>query len=305
MAEYFYFDEKFVEKQKATIPVMTHAFLYGTSVFEGIRAYYNEEDSQLYAFRVREHFERLFKSAKYLYMDTLHTIDEYIEITRALLKKNNFRQDVYLRPVLYKAGESIGPRIKSLPDKFLMIAVPMGDYIDVSKGLRVCVSNWRRNSDNAIPPKAKISGAYVNTSLISTDSRVAGFDDAIVLSEEGYVTEGSAMNLFIIRDKKLITPPITDNILEGITRSTVIQLAKEVLNLEVEERRVLRSELYIAQEAFYSGTGAQLSPIVNIDNRDLGNGKVGETFSELQKLYMDVVKGKIPKYKDWCLSVYD
>lgn len=304
MSEFVYMDGKYVEKEKATIPVMTHAFLYGTGIFEGIRAYYNQEDNQLYAFRVPEHYERLLRSAKIMHMDPGHTIDEFCKITKDLIQKNGYRQNCYIRPNLYKSGQKIGPGLSNNPDSFMIFTLAMEDYIDTSKGLKVCVSNWRRNSDNAIPPRAKITGAYANTALIVTDARLAGFDDAIVLTEDGVVTEGSAMNLFVIIDGKLVTTSTTDNILQGVTRNTVIQLAKD-LGIEVEERVIDRTELYIADEAFYCGTGAQISPIVSVDNRNLGDGKVGPIATKLQKLYFDVVCGRAPKYKEWCMPIYD
>lgn len=305
MIEYVYMDGKYIEKEKATIPVMTHGFLYGTSIFEGIRAYYNPEEKQLYAFRVPEHFERLHKSAKIMHMSQIHTTDEYCAIVKKLLQKNKYTEDVYVRPTAYKSAQKIGTNMLNNPDSILIFTTPLGEYLDISKGLRVCVSNWRRTSDNAIPPRAKVGGAYANAALIATDAKLAGFDDAIALTEDGVVTEGSAMNLFIIEDGKLITTSTTSNILKGITRDTIIQLAKDVMGLEVEERTINRTELYVADEAFYCGTGAQVSPIVNIDNRDLSDGKVGPISTKLQKLYFDVVKGRVPKYKKWCMPIYD
>lgn len=238
-------------------------------------------------------------------MESPYTIDEYCDITKKLLKKNNYKQDVYLRPTLFKSAQKIGPGLIGNPDSYLLFTLPMGDYIDTTKGLKVCVSNWRRNADNSIPPRAKISGSYANTALIITDARLSGFDDAIVLSSEGRVTEGSAMNLFLVQNDKLITTRTCDDILIGITRNTIIQLAKEVLKLEVEEREVCRTELYTSDEAFYSGTGAQISPIVSVDHRNLGNGEVGPIAKDLQKLYFDVVKGNVDKYKEWCMPIYD
>lgn len=305
MTEFVYMDGKYVEKENATIPIMTHGFLYGTSIFEGIRAYYNPEENQLYAFRVPEHFERLRKSAKIMHMNVENTTQELCDITKTLIAKNQYKEDTYIRPTLYKSAQKIGTHMLNNPDSLLIFTVAMGDYIDTSKGLRVCVSNWRRTSDNAIPPRAKVGGAYANAALIATDSRLAGFDDAIVLSEDGTVTEGSAMNLFLVSDGKLVTTMATDNILQGITRDTIITLAKDVLGLEVEVRPMDRTELYVADEAFYCGTGAQVSPIVNIDNRDLGDGKVGPISKQLQKLYFDVVKGRVPEYKNWCMPIYD
>lgn len=304
MTEFVYINEDYIEKEKAVIPVMTHGFLYGTAIFEGIRAYYNEDEDQLYAFRVPEHFERLGKSAQIMHMKVKNSIEELCEITKNVLKKSQYKQDTYVRPTLYKSDQKIGTHMVGTTDSLLVFATPLGDYVDISKGLKVCVSNWRRNSDNALPPRAKICGAYANAALISTDARLAGFDDAVVLSEDGTVTEGSAMNLFLVEDGKLITTQTTDNILKGITRDTIMQLAREVMGLDVIEKVIDRTELYIADEAFYCGTGAQVSPVVNIDNRDLGDGKVGPISKELQKLYFDVVKGRVPEYRKWCMPIY-
>lgn len=303
MAEFYFMDGKMVEAEKAMIPVRTHAFLYGTAVFEGIRAYWNEDEKQLYAFRVPEHYERLINSGKIMYMKSPYTIEEYCDITKNLLKKNGYKQDAYMRPNLYKAAQKVGPGLYDNEDRFMLITNKMGDYIDTSKGLKVCVSSWRRNGDNAIPPRAKVAGSYANAALIKTDAHNAGFDDAVVLDEAGQVTEGSAMNLFLVQNGKLITTMKTDNILVGITRNTVMELAKD-LGIETEERAIDRTELYISDEAFYCGTGAQISPIVSVDNRELGDGNVGPVSKELQKLYFDVVRGKVAKYKHWCMPIY-
>lgn len=305
MKDFVYMNEKYIEKEHACIPVMTHGFLYGTSIFEGIRAYYNESDKQLYAFRVPEHFDRLRNSAKIMHMTVEKSTKELCQITKTLLQKNGYTQNVYIRPTLYKSAQRIGTSLLNNPDSLLIFTVPMEDYIDTTKGLKICVSNWRRTSDNAIPPRAKVGGAYANAALIASDSKLAGFDDAIALSECGEVTEGSAMNLFLVVNNKLVTTKTTDNILKGITRDTVMQLAREVMNLEIEERTIDRTELYLADEAFYCGTGAQVSPIVSIDNRNLGDGKIGPVSSKLQKLYFDVVRGKVKEYKEWCMPIYD
>ena len=304
MTEFYFMNGEYVEASKAVIPVRTHAFLYGTAVFEGIRAYWNEEEKQLYAFRVPEHYERLQRSAKVMYMESPYTTEEYCEITKKLLAKNGYKEDCYMRPNLYKSAQKVGPGLYDNPDSFMIIVNKMGDYIDTSKGLNVCVSSWRRNSDNAIPPRAKVAGAYANAALIKTDAHNAGFDDAIVLDEAGQVTEGSAMNLFLVQNGKLVTTMKSDNILVGVTRNTIMELAKDVLGLEVEERAVDRTEIYISDEAFYCGTGAQVSPIVTVDGRKLGDGNVGPISKELQKLYFDVVKGKVPKYKHWGMPIY-
>jgi len=302
---YVFMDGEFVAYENAKISVRTHAFLYGTSVFEGIRAYWNEEEKQMYAFRMKEHYERLRNSAKIMIMDTKYSIQEMCDITIDLLKKNAHKSDAYIRPTLYKSAEVVGPKLINNPDSFLIFTTPLGQYIDISKGLSVCVSSWRRNDDNAIPPRAKVSGSYANTALIATDAVRAGFDDAIVLDQIGQVTEGSAMNLYLVENGKLVTTKQTDNILIGVTRNTVKELAEKEFGIEVIEREIDRTELYIADEAFYCGTGAQISPITSIDHRNLGDGNIGPITAKLQKLYFDVVKGKVAKYKHWCTPVYD
>ncbi|HEY9885967.1 MAG TPA: branched-chain amino acid transaminase [Vampirovibrionales bacterium] len=298
-----YFEGKFVNKDEAKISIATHAFLYGTSVFEGIRAYWNEEKQKISIFRPLGHFERLHRSAKLLRMQLEQSPEELVELCIELIKKNKPTQDVYIRPIAYKAGIRIGPSLLNNPTEFCMFAVPMGDYIDTTKGISVTVSNWRRVEDNAIPPRAKIAGSYVNTALAKTDALLSNFADAIVLDESGHVSEGSAMNLFLIRDGKLITPPCSSNILEGITKHTLIELAQEAMGLDVEQRIIDRTELYICDEIFFCGTGAQVSPITSIDHYQIGNGQVGETTKKLRDLYFDIVRSKIPKYSKWCYEV--
>ncbi|MDD3594359.1 MAG: branched-chain amino acid transaminase [Candidatus Gastranaerophilales bacterium] len=300
-----YLDGKYLNYEDAKLPVRTHAFLYGTSVFEGIRAYWNETNKQLYIFRMKEHYERILRSCKIMHMQVPYSVQDMCDITVELLKKNAPETDTYIRPTIFKTAEKVGPGLLDNPDSFLIFTTPLGQYCDLSKGLSVCVSSWRRVEDNAIPPRAKVSGAYANTALIVTDAKLAGFDDAIVLSEAGNVTEGSAMNLFLIEDGKLITTKTTDNILVGVTRNTIKEVAQKELGLEVIEREIDRTELYIADEAFYCGTGAQVSPITKIDNRKIGTGEVGEISKKIQTLYFELVKGNVEQYKHWCVGVYD
>ncbi len=304
MSEYVYINGEYIESDKAVIPVRTHAFLYGTSVFEGIRAYYNREEEQMYAFRVREHYQRLLASAKVMWMKSPYTLEEYADITKELLKKNNYRTDAYIRPTLYKSAIKVGPTLTDNEDSFLIFTTPFGNYFDSDKGLKLCVSNWRRTSDNAIPPRAKVSGAYANSALIKTDAHEAGFDDAVVLSESGQVTEGSAMNIFLVINGVLTTTSTTDDILVGVTRNTILELAKE-LEIPVKERSIDRTELYNADEVFCCGTGAQIVPVESIDHRIIGNGMTGEITKKIQALYYDVVRGKVEKYKHWCTPIYD
>ena len=304
MVEHIFLNGEYIEADKALMPVRTHAFLYGTSVFEGIRAYYNKDENQLYAFRVKEHYERLLQSAKVMWMKSPYTIKEYENITKDLLKLNGYKTDVYIRPTLYKSSETIAPTLTDNEDSFLIFTTPFGDYFDNSRGLKLCVSNWRRTSDNAIPPRAKVGGAYANSSLIKTDAHKAGFDDAIVLSESGKVTEGSGMNIFLVINGVLVTPETTSDILVGVTRNTVIELAQE-LGIPVRERTVDRTELYAAEEVFCCGTGAQIVHVESIDHRGVNDGKIGSVTKQIQELYFDVVKGKVDKFKKWCTPVYD
>jgi len=303
MTEYVLMDGKFVEEKDANISVRTHAFLYGTSVFEGIRAYWNNEEKQLYIFRMKEHYERLHRSAKIMHMHPAYSVQEMCDMTTELLAKNASEADTYIRPTLYKSGHTIGPKLTG-PDSFLVFTCALGNYVDISKGLKVCVSSWKRLDDNTIPPRAKVSGAYANTALIITEALNAGYDEALVLASDGHVTEGSAMNFFIVQNGKLITSPITDNILVGVTRDTIKQIAQNEFGLEVIERSIDRTELYLSDEAFYCGTGAQVSPITSIDSRILGDGNIGPITQKIQSLYFDIVKGKVEKYKNWCVPVY-
>ena len=304
MTEYVFIHGDYIEASEAKLPIRTHAFLYGTSVFEGIRAYYNAEENQMYAFRVREHFERLLKSAKIMWMNSPYSLDDYCNITKELLRRNNYREDAYIRPTLYKSSIKVGPTLTDNEDSFLIFTTPFGDYFDGNRGLKLCVSSWRRTSDNAIPPRAKVSGAYANAALIKTDAHEAGFDDAVVLSESGHVTEGSAMNIFLVSNGKLITSAATDDILIGITRNTVIELAKD-LGIPVEEREIDRTELYLADEVFCCGTGAQIVHVESIDHRNIADGQIGNVTRQIRDLYFDVVKGKVDKYKGWCTPIYD
>ena len=237
-------------------------------------------------------------------MKSPYTLEEYAVITKELLKKNNYRTDAYIRPTLYKSAIKVGPTLTDNEDSFLIFTTPFGNYFDSDKGLKLCVSNWRRTSDNAIPPRAKVSGAYANSALIKTDAHEAGFDDAVVLSESGQVTEGSAMNIFLVINGVLTTTSTTDDILVGVTRNTVLELAKE-LEIPVKERSIDRTELYNADEVFCCGTGAQIVPVESIDHRIIGNGMTGEITKKIQALYYDVVRGKVEKYKHWCTPIYD
>jgi len=283
MPKHAFFKGEFVPIEEAKV---SHALNYGTGCFEGIRAYWNEEDEQLYLFRMKEHYQRLLHSARILQIKLPYTADELGDLTVELLRKEGYRQDVYIRPLAYKSSEGIGVRLHDLEDDLAMFAVPFGRYIEREEGVRAGVSSWRRVDDNAIPARAKITGAYINSALAKTDAILSGYDEAIVLTQEGHVSEGSAENLFLVKDGRLVTPPVTENILEGITRATVMEIAREEMSLWTTERRIDRSELYTADEAFFCGTGVQIAAIVEIDHRPIGTGKIGPVVSQLRDLYL-------------------
>jgi branched-chain amino acid aminotransferase len=298
-----FFNGDFLRYRDARIGVMTHALHYGTGCFEGIRAYWAEDVGRLYSFRVPEHYDRLRNSAKILHMRLPYGTADLCEITSELLRRNGYREDVYVRPLCYKASEEIGVRLHNLDDGFLIYTTPFGAYVDIEKGIRCMVSTWRRIDDNVAPARAKCTGIYVNSALAKTEAIESGFDEAIMLTHEGHVSEGSAENLFIVRGGVFVTPPASENILEGITRSTLMQLITEEMGLEVQERSIDRSELYVADEMFLCGTGAQVSPVVEVDRRVVGDGEPGPLTSRLQTIYFDICKGRTPKYRDWLTPV--
>ncbi len=303
MTEFAYFEGQFTPLEDANISIKTHAFLYGTSLFEGIRGYYLEEKNAISIFRMKEHYQRMLANSNVFYLTPDYSLDELMDITCELIQRNKPRSDVYIRPTFYKTGLNITPSLEKTVTEYCLWTQPLGEYLDLSKGLKVCVSSWRRLQDNAIPARAKAGGAYMNTALAVTDARNMGFDDAIFLTESGHVSEGSAMNLFLYKDGKLITPSASQNILVGITRDSIMTIAHREESVATEERQIDRTELYYADEAFFCGTGAQIAPITSIDNRPVGNGKVGEFTKKLQAHYFDVAKHKRNGYEDWCKLV--
>jgi len=299
-----FFRGEFVPLRDANINVMTHGFNYGTAVFEGVRAYWNADEEQLFALELIPHYERIRASAKLLMMEIRQSPEELAEITVELLRRDGLREDVYLRPIIYKSSETIGVRLHNLDADITIFGVPFGQYIDTEGGIRAQVSSWRRSDDNAIPARGKITGAYVNGALAKSEAQLNGFDEAIVLTADGHVSEGSAENLFIVRDGILITPPVTDNILEGITRRRLMEIARDEHGVEVVERSIDRTELYGADEVFLCGTGAQISPVIEIDRRAVGTGRPGEVTKKLSRTYFDAVRGRHPAYRDWLTPVY-
>jgi branched-chain amino acid aminotransferase len=298
-----YFRGDFVPLSDAKISVMTHAFNYGTAVFEGVRCYWNSDQKQLYGLDLLAHYQRIHRSARLLQMTIPHTPKELVAITVELLRRDGFHEDAYIRPIVYKSSESIGVRLHNLESDLTIFAIPFGKYIDTELGIRAQVSTWRRTDDNAIPARNKITGSYVNGAFAKSEAQMNGYDEALMLTQDGHVSEGSAENLFIVRDGILITPPGTDNILEGITRSHLMTMAGD-LGIPVSVRSIDRTELYSADEVFLCGTGAQLAPVVEIDQRPIGSGKVGPITRRLHNLYFDAVRGRSDAYREWLTPVY-
>jgi branched-chain amino acid aminotransferase len=305
MPQFAFFDGQIVPIEEAKISIMTHGFNYGTGCFEGIRAYWNEEDEQLYVFRMREHYERLHRSCRILRIDLRYSVAELGEITLELLRQEGYRQDVYIRPLAYKADPAVGVRLHGLSDEFAMFAIPFGRYLEAEEGAHVCISSWRRVDDNAAPARAKITGGYINSALAKTDAVLSGYDEALVLTQTGHISEGSAENFFMVRDGHLITPPVTSNILEGVTRDSVIILAWEEMGLETIQRSIDRSEVYVCEEAFLTGTGVQVAAITQVEQRPIGTGRMGPVVTRLRELYFDAAKGKDLKYRQWCTPVFE
>ena len=301
---YAYFHGRIVPYADAKVGVMTHALNYGTGCFGGIRGYWNDEEQQLLVFRPHDHFRRFLQSARLLMMDLGHSEDELVNITLDLLRTEGLRQDSYIRPLAYKSDEVIGVRLHNLKTDLTIFAIPYGRYMDNEEGVHVTISSWRRVNDNSIPARGKITGAYINSAFMKTDAMLAGYDEAIALNRDGHVAEGSAENVFMLRDGVVFTPPITDEVLEGITRRTVMTLVRDELGMEVVERSIDRSELYLADELLLCGTGVQLAAVTHVDQRPVGTGTMGPMISDLRELFFDVVRGRVAKYRHWTMPVY-
>src|SRR5213594_1495351 len=298
-----FLDGEFIPVRDAKVSVLTHALNYGTGVFEGIRAYWNAQVEQLYVLHLKEHFLRLHRSCRIMRIGLPYTADDLVGITLELLRKCGYREDAYVRPIAYKSSPLIGVRLHDLEDAFTVFAVPFGTYIDIDRGIACSVSSWRRTDDNAIPARSKITGAYVNAALAKTEAQEAGFDEAIVLTQDGHVSEGSAENLFIVRDGSLVTPPGSDNILEGIVRASILRIAADEA-IPTQIRQIDRTELYLADEAFLCGTGTQINFVTKIDNRQIGNGALGPVTERIRRIYFDAVHGKSARYRSWLTPVY-
>lgn len=299
-----YFNKQFVPLSDARVSIRTNALHYGSGVFEGIRAYWNAEEQQLFVFKLPEHYERMVRNCRVLKLKLEHDAKELCATTLDLLRRNHPKEDTYIRPIAYVSSEGLGPKLVGYETGFAIYTIPLGDYIDTSTGIKVGVASWRRISDNTIPARCKITGGYVNSALAKTEALEQGYDEAIFLTQDGFVSEGSAENIFLVRGGALVTPDLSQDVLEGITRDTLITLCRDELGMRVVERQVGRTELYAADEVFLCGTGAQVSPVIEVDRRPVGSGKIGPVSARIQQLYFEVVKGRHPKYRHWCTPVY-
>ena len=304
LPNYAFFNGRIVPYSEAKVGILTHTLHYGTGVFGGIRGYWNSEEEQLFVFRPQDHFRRFLDSAKLLCMNFDYKESDLVQAVMDLLQVENFKTDCYIRPLAYFSDEIIGVRLHNLHPEIAIISIPFGSYVDNEEGSHVTVSSWRRVDDNMIPARGKISGCYVNSALAKTDAQRSGFDEAIVLNQDGHIAEGSAENLFVIRNGIACTPPVTDNILEGITRRTIMILLRDELGIEVMERPIDRTEIYLAEELFFCGTGVQIAAITQVDHRPIGTGIIGPVTAKLRGLYFDVVRGRVKKYADWCAPVF-
>lgn len=293
-------DGEFVKWSEAKVHVLTHALHYGTAVFEGIRAY--PSDSNLNVFRLKEHLERFFQSAKVYYLETKHTAEELSNAVLELLRLNSMKGKVYVRPLLYVGYGGIGLNFTGFPVRVAICAVSFENYFE-KPWVKICTSSWRRISEQSTPPLAKASGNYINSVLAKIEALRDGYDEAVLLDHQGYVSEGSGENIFIVHDSKLHTPSVSSSILRGITRDTVMTLARE-MDLEVVERNISRTELYTCDEAFFTGTAAEVTAICEVDRRMVGSGEPGVITQKIRKEYLDVVHGRNEDHIDWLTPVY-
>ena len=300
--DYAYFEGSIIPFEDAKLSVSTHALQYGTGVFGGVRGYLSHDGKSINIFRLQDHCARVLQSCSLVKINLPFDAAGLAKIFTDLTEKNAPNGNVYFRPFGYKSGLELTPRLSKVPDDFTMYMLELDDYYAAEKGLDVMVSAWHRVSDNQIPARGKISGAYINSSLAKDDAETFGFDEAIMLNDQGKVGEGSAANLMIVRGGTLITPPVTSDILEGITRRTILKLAED-LDIAHEQRAIDRTELYVAEEMFFCGTGAQVTPIASVDRRTVGTGERGPITRKLAKRFSDTVRGKLNEYDAWLTKV--
>lgn len=289
--------------EECQVNIMTHALQYGTMVFGGVRGYHDADTNRVFIFRLSDHVARLQASARIMQMKPPVDAGQMSEIILELVRRNGYRANVYFRPFIYKSALQLSPRLHDVPDDFSVYSLRLDDYLDTQSGLRTVISSWRRIDENIIPTRAKVSGGYANSVLAKSEAVQHGFDEAIFLDARGFVSEGSAENIFMVRGGTLITPPVTASVLEGITRRSIIEIARDE-NIPVVERDIARAELYIADELFFTGTGAQVAWIAEVDRRPVADGKIGPITRRLQDIFMDVVRGRSARYRHWLAAPY-
>lgn len=300
--EYAFFEGKIVPFTDAKVSIGTHVVQYGTGAFAGIRGYVSSDGKAINIVRLEDHCARLLRSATLLRMDLGLNPQTMAEKIIALTKKNAPKTDVYYRPFVYKASVELTPRLQNLKDEFACYMLPMGDYLDTTRGMNMIVSSWTRTEDNMIPSRGKITGSYINASFAKDQAMSYGADDAIMLNSRGKVSEGSAANLFMVRDGVLVTAPINSDVLEGITRRSIITLAEEH-GWQVEQREIDRSELYLADEVFFCGTGVQVAWVATIDGRTIGNGTRGAIAKQLYDDLFSIFRGESSDHAEWVTRV--
>ena len=301
---YAFFDGRIVPYGEAKVGVLTHALNYGTAAFGGLRAYWNEAEQQLYLFRPLDHYRRFLQSAKLLTLTVPYTAEELTQHTLELLRREGLRTDSYIRPLLFAADELVGVRLHDLRTSVSIVALPFGAYIPKSDGAHACFSSWRRLDDNMIPARGKIAGAYVNSALAKSEAIRGGFDEALFLTADGHVSEASAANIFLLRDGVAYTPPITDDVLEGITRRTMMTLMRDEMGVQVEERRIDRTQVFLADEVFLVGSGVQIAAVTRVEHRTIGSGTMGPVTRGLKDRFNAVVRGQDAKYRSLLHPVY-
>jgi branched-chain amino acid aminotransferase len=299
-----YADGDYRRYDEAKVGLLTHGLHYGTGCFEGIRGFWVEADEELYLLHVRDHYVRLAQSANVLMAKLPGTPDELTEITVELCRRNNFRSDIYIRPFMYKADEAIGVRLHNVRDAFALVVIPFDKYFDADAGLAACVSSWRRIDDAAIPARGKITGSYINSALAKSEAQLNGFDEAILLSHDGHVAEGSAENLFMVKNGVVVTPDVSQNILEGITRRSIIAICREELGIPVVERAMDRSELYSADELFFTGSAVGVQYVTSLDRRTIGSGALGPIARRIIATYEKAIRNQDPRFASWVIRTY-
>ncbi len=298
-----YFRNEFVPMDQARVSIRSKALNYGLGCFEGIRAYWNDSREQLYVFRMKEHYNRLLLSCRILGLNPPLDMERMCEATLELLRRNQHRADTYLRPIVYVGSELLSPALVPEDNEFAIYTMPLRDYHNPN-GVSACVSSWTRIQDNMIPIRAKPTGAYLNSALAKLEAQHRGCDEAVLLNTRGFVSEGSAEHIFLVMNGELVTPSTEDDNLNGITRATIAELAEKELGRKVTFRHVNRTELYCADEIFFCGTGVQVTPVITIDDRSIGDGKPGPVTLEVRESYFKIVHAEHDAYTDWCTPVY-